>query len=120
MNNGTVNVSRAAKITGYSTTSINRAMRDGALKYEGETKKRNTRVNRDVLLAWAEEHKKKGGLFLPRPRKKKREAAAPSANGSIDSRLTALLKRLAGTALEMTGEEFVRRAIERAVEVLPK
>lgn len=121
--NQMISIQRAAKLTGYSASALNSACNHGELRYLATKGGGRFRmIDRDEALAWARNKIQKGGAHAPRARRKipkvatpARPAARPAAKAAPGDRLAKLLERFKGTPLEMSREEFVKRAIDQAI-----
>lgn len=120
-------MARAAKITGYSSTTLKAAVQRGELtcyrmrvrpKGQGQHSELDA-LDRDAVEAWAAEHRKKGGLFLPRRRSKRANGTVtppPTRTTTTRDRLAAYLRRFEGTPLATTPEQFIDRLVSEALE----
>lgn len=69
-----VSIIQAAKISGYSSGAIIPALRAGEI--ECDRSKKPFILSKASVIAWAESHRKRGGVHLPRGKRKK-DAAVP-------------------------------------------
>jgi hypothetical protein len=128
-----INLARAASITGYSRSAINHACTKGELPYIATMgADRGRLVSKGGVMKWAEANKQRGYNHLPRRSSKTGpRSRAALKNGKARARefvrtvkavasrehdaLDRLIAKLQGTPLEISREEFVKRAVDRAI-----
>jgi len=126
-----INAAQASKITGYSSGVFWAAGRRGDLKIH-KLGSHTYRMSKSEVLAWAEHHRKKGGIYLPRKNRangavrekttKMVHLAGDSKSGkgfypSIEThaRMMRYIEKLGGL---MTAQEFTERVIRQALDKL--
>lgn len=128
-----VSVTRASILTGYSSSPLLAAFRDGKLKGYRHGQRRIMFSRADVE-AWAAEHRKKGGRWLPRKKRAKAHVNGAAkrnrfihAEGSnsgkgydIDAvtyqRLRKLVDKYKDTPMEFTAKDFVSKLVRQALD----
>lgn len=120
-----VTITRAGTLSGYSQSAISRAVIAGQIAV-AERRGKATLLRIDDVLKWSEEHKKMGGLFRPRTRRKTHQLKAgprfrlrgSSLSDETNARLEHYLDGIHGTPFAMSKSEFIDRAVSWALEKL--
>lgn len=124
-----ISAQKAAAISGYSTTAIFNARKQGTLAGVKQGV-REWVFDRAEVMRWAQQKKDRGSRYQPRIRRKG-GALSPTRNGvrdrggeipvqqsSLRDRLNRYLDKIEGTPFEMTQGEFVAKVVEQALKKL--